>query len=45
MGNQLTSLVGAPEKVGGSFYCGNNAVKFTEEDVKAVCDVKGKIYL
>jgi len=45
MGNQLTSLVGAPEKVGGSFYCGINAVKFTEKDVRSVCDVKGMIFV
>ena len=43
--NSLTSLEGAPEKVGGDFYCSNNAVKFTEEQVRAVCDVKGRIYV
>ena len=41
--NKLTSLVGAPTSVGGSFNCSNNVVKFTEEQVRAVCDVKGKI--
>ena len=43
--NKLTSLVGAPTGVGGSFYCYDNAVKFTEEQVRAVCDVKGKIHI
>ena len=41
--NNLDSLVGAPVSVGGHFYCNNNVVKFTEEQVRAVCDVKGKI--
>jgi hypothetical protein len=41
--NNLTSLKGAPQTVGGHFFCSDNPGKFTEEDVKAVCDVKGKI--
>ena len=41
--NKLDSLVGAPTSVGKSFYCRDNAVKFTEEQVRAVCDVKGNI--
>lgn len=36
-----------PKEVGGNFYlkcvCGIPAKKFTEEDVKKVCNVKGKI--
>ena len=43
--NNLTSLVGAPTSVGGSFNCSNNVVKFTEEQVRAVCDVKGNIHV
>ena len=43
--NKLDSLVGAPTSVGGSFYCRDNAVKFTEEQVRAVCDVKGNIHV
>ena len=43
--NKLTSLTGAPKTVGGSFSCNNNPVKFTEEQVRAVCDVKGKIFV
>ena len=41
--NKLKSLVGAPTSVGESFLCRDNAVKFTEEQVRAVCDVKGNI--
>ncbi len=41
--NRLTSLDGVPKTVGGDFLCFNNPVKFTEEQVRAVCDVKGKI--
>jgi len=41
--NNLTSLTGAPKSVGRDFYCRNNNVQFTREQVRAVCDVKGKI--
>jgi len=41
--NQLESLEGAPTKVGRDFSCNKNPKKFTEEDVKAVSDVKGGI--
>jgi hypothetical protein len=41
----LTSLEGAPEKVNGGFYCSGCKVKFTEEDVKKVCKVRGIIYV
>lgn len=43
--NKLTSLEGAPKTVGGSFNCRYNPVKFTEEQVRAVCDVKKKVYV
>ena len=43
--NKLTSLVGAPKSVGEDFYCRNNNVQFTEAQVRAVCDVKGKIFV
>jgi len=43
--NQLTSLEGAPKYVGRNFYCYNNAVKFTEEQVRAVFEVKGYVYV
>ena len=42
--NDLTSLRGAPEYVKGDFYCLSNSTQFTREDVRKVCDVKGKIY-
>ena len=43
--NNLTSLVGAPKTVGGHFYCNDNPGKFTREQVRAVCNVKGNIYV
>ena len=43
--NNLTSLDGAPRSVGGHFDCSNNAIKFTIEQVRAVCDVKGIIFV
>lgn len=41
--NNLTSLKFAPKYVGGDFKCENNIVKFTKQDVRAVCEVKGNI--
>ena len=43
--NKLTSLQYAPKYIGGNFYCHNNIKKFTEEEVRAVCDVKGRVYV
>jgi hypothetical protein len=43
--NKLESLEGCPKKVTGNFICGNNAVKFTVEQVRAVCEVGGAIEL
>jgi len=43
--NKLTSLEGAPQKVDRHFICHSNDVKFTEEQVRAVCDVKGTVYV
>ena len=43
--NKLTSLVGAPTSVGGAFNCCNNSVQFTEAQVRAVCDVKKRIFV
>ncbi len=40
---KLTSLEGAPKFVGGNFYCLRNS--FTEEQIRAVCDVNGKVYV
>ena len=42
--NQLTSLQGAPESVGGDFYCKSNSIKFTEEQVRSVCKVRGYVF-
>ena len=39
----LTSLQGAPKKVDGDFGCNDCKIKFTEDDVKKVSKVKGKI--
>jgi len=43
--NNLTSLDGAPRSVDGGFDCRGNDIKFTVEQVRAVCDVKGIIYV
>jgi len=43
--NFLKSLEGAPKFVGEDFMCRFNSVKFTEQQVRAVCDVKGYIFL
>jgi hypothetical protein len=43
--NKLTSLAGAPTIVYKDFYCRNNTVRFTEKQVRAVCDVKGNIFV
>jgi hypothetical protein len=43
-GNKLTSLEGAPKEVGGNFYCFGNSVEFTEEDVRAVCNLWGDVH-
>ena len=41
--NQLISLKGVPKKVTGDFYCNQNTTKFTENDIRKVCSVNGKI--
>jgi hypothetical protein len=41
--NKLTSLAGAPKTVGKFFVCHSNPVEFTEEQVRAVSDVKGGV--
>ena len=42
--NKLTSLKEAPKKVGKDFICfDNGSVRFTEADVRKVCEVGGKI--
>ena len=39
----IKSLEGCPEKVGGNFYCKDCKQKFTEEEVRYLCKVKGSI--
>jgi hypothetical protein len=41
--NKLNSLEYIPTTINGDFYFRNNTVKFTKEQVGAVCDVKGRI--
>jgi hypothetical protein len=41
--NELITLEGAPKEVGRDFNCRDNAKKFTEEDVRKVCNVKGRV--
>jgi hypothetical protein len=43
--NQLKSLQGAPRSVGGDFECGYNSIRFTEQQVRAICDVTGEVYV
>ena len=43
--NKLTSLEGIPKTVGGDFYIRNNTVKFTKEQIRAVCNVKGNVFV
>ena len=43
--NNLLTLDGCPEVVGWDFYCMSNKVKFTEEQVRAVCKVGGRVYV
>lgn len=42
--NKLTSLEGMPKEVGGNVYLKWNTATFKEEDVRAVCDVKGEVF-
>ena len=41
----IKSLEGAPKKVGNVFSCSKCGTKFTEEDVRAICDVENEIYI
>jgi len=43
--NNLTSLQGAPRRVNGDFDCRYLGKRFTEEEVREVCDVKGNVYV
>ena len=43
MCESLKSLNGAPKEIGGDFICWRRRVKFNEDDVKKISNVKGKI--
>lgn len=43
--NPLESLEGVPKQVTGNFFCDKTAVKFTKEQVRAVCQVGGTIHV
>jgi len=43
--NKIVSLNGSPEIVIGSYVINNNPGNFTIDDVRKVCDVKGKIWV
>ena len=40
---QLDSLKGCPKYVGGDFWCNNCKGKFTIEEVRSLCNVKGSV--
>ena len=44
-GNPLESLEGCPTYVKDNFLCYGNPVKFTEEYVRSICEVGGKVYV
>ena len=41
----ILNLDGCPEEVGGNFTFYSLDFNFTEEQVRAVCDVKGEVYV
>ena len=41
----ITSLEGCPEEVEGNFNIRNNTKQFTEEEVRAVCNVGGSVFV
>ena len=41
--SKLESLENCPKEVGGDFYCECCGIQFTENDIKKICKVKGKI--
>ena len=38
-GNKLEDLEGCPKKVDGNFFIKRNTVKFTKDQIKAICEV------
>lgn len=43
--NPLTSLEGCPLEVRGDFFCQLTAVKFTEEQIRSICKISGRVYV
>lgn len=44
--NKIVSLNGCPQYVGGDFSINRNKVdKFTEAEIRKICEVKGKVYV
>lgn len=41
--NPLTSLEGIPLAVGGDFVCITTETKFSEKEIRSLCDVKGRV--
>lgn len=41
--NNLDSLDEGPKKITGAYYCNGNPGKFTEDYVKSICNVVGRI--
>ena len=41
----MSSLEGAPKEVGKGFFCYSQVQKHTEEEIRAICDVKGEIHV
>ena len=44
-GNDIESLENFPKSVGLNFACSNNPVRFTEKQVRAVCYVRGVVFV
>lgn len=42
-GNKLQVLTGCPKQVDGDFYIQDNDNKFTENEVRKICQIKGKL--
>ena len=42
-GNKITSLDDFPTDVNGNVKCFDNTIEFTEEEIRNVCNVKGKV--
>ena len=44
--NSLTSLEGAPKEIGGNLYISfAKGIYFTEEEIRKVSNIKGKVYI